>query len=181
MTVLPLFTLIWLASETGIGAAYRSEVKAAIVGLGDLRSESAIFLSANVIGSAISIGLAAIPGWIEFVQSQVPILPLLLAALVLIPLAAACFIPNSIFVVILAQLLGQSPIGVAHPLALGLTLVVAWASAVAVSPISAMSLITAGQSGVSPQRVAWRWNSIFTAIVVGLTVVAVWALVSLGL
>jgi hypothetical protein len=181
VTVLPLFTLIWLAMETGIGRAYAAEVKGAVVGLGDLRSESAIFLSANVIGAAISIGLAAIPGWIEFVQSQVPVLPLLLAALVLIPVAAACFIPNSIFVVIMAQLLGPSPIGLAHPLALGVTLSVAWASAVAVSPISAMSLVTASQSEVSPQRVAWRWNRAFTSIVLMLTMMSVSGLMSLGL
>jgi hypothetical protein len=181
VTVLPIFTLIWLALETGVGPAYVAEVKGAVVGLGDLRSESTIFLSANVIGAAISIALGAIPGWVDFVQSQVPVLPLLLTALILIPVAAACFIPNSIFVVILAQLLGQSPIGNAHPLALGVTLSVAWASAVAVSPISAMSLVTASQSDVSPQRVAWRWNTAFTTIVLVVTIIAICGLMWLGL
>ncbi|MCX8995530.1 hypothetical protein NOF55_00225 [Rhizobiaceae bacterium BDR2-2] len=181
VAVLPVFTAAWLWLEIGKDKRlYLSELKGALAGLGDLRSESAIFLSANVIGAAISIVLVSRPEWREVAASGTPALPVLLAGLFLIPLAAACFIPNSIFVVILAQLLGASPIGTAHPLALGVMLTVAWASAVSVSPISAMCLITAAQSGVSPQRVAWRWNAPFAILVLALAAALISGLVAFG-
>lgn len=177
VSVLPVFTAVWLWLEMGKDrGTYLAELKGTLAGLGDLRSESAIFLSANVIGAAISIGLSALPFWQNIATSGYPALPILLGALFIIPLAAAAFIPNSIFVVILAQLLGSSPIGHTHPLALGLTLSVAWACAVSVSPISAMCLITAAQSGVSPQKVAWRWNALFTVLILVCTALLVCAL-----
>lgn len=181
VAILPVFAGVWILLDSGPDKPSRyTELKGALGGLSDLRTESAIFLSANVIGAAISLALVSLPGWDAASVSAYPALPILLAGLLVIPLAAACFIPNTILVVILAQLLGSSPIGAEHPLALGVTLTVAWATAISVSPISAMCLITGSQSGVSSRRVAWRWNVPFALSVLALAAALISALVALG-
>lgn len=169
VAIVPILAVAWLALE---GSTDQSEAREALystlAGLSSLRSESAIFLSANVIGSALAILVQTLPGWQNLAVNDFPVLPVLLLCLVVIPLVAASYIPNSIVVVMAAQLLGNSPLGAHYPLALALTLAVAWAVAISVSPISAMNLITASLCGVSSRRAAWVWNRSFAVVLLGL-------------
>ncbi|WP_309769523.1 hypothetical protein [Agrobacterium larrymoorei] len=165
VTVLPVFSILWLVMEpVANNDGFLSDLSQSVSGLSDLTNESAIFLSANVIGAALSIFVGGLPIWQDMLTGALPALPLLLGCLIVIPLAAALFIPNSVFVVMLAQLLGPSPLGQAHPLSLALTLSVGWAAAISLSPISAMCLITGSFCGVSSRKVAWVWNRRFVCI-----------------
>ncbi len=163
--VLPLFALAWLCLE-------RSSPRAGLVqdaqhifrNIGSMRMESAIFLSANVIGAAISLTIQQQPGWQELQSAHFPALAVLLACLLIVPLAGGLFIPHSIFVVLLAQIFGASELGMAHPMSLALALTFGWAMAIAISPISAMSLLTGALCGVKPQKVGLLWNRSFVGL-----------------
>lgn len=174
VTVLPAFALIWLALESRQSTVgFGTRLGQALSALGDLRSESAIFLSANVIGAVLSLGLQSLPLWTELMQSHFAGLPLALACLVAVPLAAACYLPNSIVVVMGAQLLGHTPLGLNHPTALALSLCIGWGMAICVSPISAMSLITSRFCAVSSRRVSHTWNAPFVMMILVLGIITV--------
>lgn len=159
VTVLPVFALIWLALESRHAAdGFGARLGQALAALADLRSESAIFLSANVIGAVLSLALQASPLWEALAGSRFAGLPLALACLVAVPAAAAVYLPNSIVVVMGAQLLGHTPLGLEHPVALGLALCIGWGLAICVSPISAMTLIAGRFCATSSRRIAHRWN-----------------------
>jgi hypothetical protein len=181
VAVVPLLAVVWLLLE---GGAEHRDVKADLCttfdGLSSLRSESAIFLAANVIGSALSILVQALPFWHGLAGNAFPVLPVLLLCLAVIPLIAASYIPNSIVVVMAAQLLGNSPLGQHYPLALGLTLAIAWGVAISVSPISAMCLITAQLCGISSRAAALVWNRPFALVLLALAAVSVSLLVLAG-
>ena len=164
VTVLPVFALIWLGLESRHAeAGFGPRLVQALRALGDLRSESAIFLSANVIGVVLSMALQASPLWAAMIESRFAGLPLALGCLVAVPLAAALYLPNSIVVVVAAQLLGGTPLGLEHPVALGLALCIGWGLAICVSPISAMTLIAGRLCATSSRRVAHHWNMPYAA------------------
>ncbi|MCG8708518.1 hypothetical protein JHU04_001730 [Brenneria sp. 4F2] len=163
--VLPLFALAWLCCERSappVGLRQRAEQ--IFSNIGSMRMESAIFLSANVIGAAISLTIQQQPGWQALQTAHFPALAVLLACLLVVPLAGGLFIPHSIFVVLLAQIFGASELGMTHPMALALALTLGWAMAIAISPISAMSLLTGALCGVKPQKVGLLWNRSFVGL-----------------
>ncbi|NIY79844.1 MAG: hypothetical protein HWE33_00695 [Rhodobacteraceae bacterium] len=164
VVVLPVFSLIWLALEPSRGVAYGERLRSALAALADLRSESALFLSANVIGAALSLVIQASPLWPLLSNGGFASLPTLILCLFAIPLAAALYLPNSIMVVLTAQVLGPTVLGQSHPLALGLTLCIGWALAICVNPISAMNLIVGRFCDVPASRVAHLWNVRFVAV-----------------
>lgn len=181
VAVVPLLALAWLLLEGGTAQRdTTAELRSTLDGLSSLRSESAIFLAANVIGAALSILVQALPFWHALAAHPFPVLPVLLACLVLIPLIAASYIPNSIVVVMAAQLLGNSPLGQHYPLALGLTLAIAWGVAISVSPISAMCLITGQLCGISSRATALVWNRPFALVLLALATVSISLLVLTG-
>ncbi|PWC19491.1 hypothetical protein [Brenneria corticis] len=163
--VLPLFALGWLCLERSApGTDLVQDARHIFRNIGSMRMESAIFLSANVIGAAISLTIQQQPGWQALQSAHFPALAVLLACLLIVPLAGALFIPHSIFVVLLAQIFGASELGLTHPMALALALTLGWAMAIAVSPISAMSLLTGSLCGVRPQKVGLQWNRGFVGL-----------------
>lgn len=166
--VLPLFALGWTLMERGAPpVALGTRFSGLISGIGALRTETAIFLSANVIGAAISAFVRDQPAWEMLKTGHYPELPVLMACLAAVPLAGAAFIPHSVFVVLIAQLLGTSPLAASHPVALGLTLTFGWALGISVSPISAMALMTGALAGVPSHVVALSWNRRFALILFG--------------
>lgn len=174
VTVLPLFALAWLALESrGAAQGFGPRLRDAMAGLAELRSESAVFLSANVIGAAIALLLQASPLWSGLTEGAAMGLPLVIGCMLAVPLAAMCYLPNSIVVVMAAQLLGQTPLAAEHPVALGLALSIGWGTAICVSPISAMVLITARYCAVTPGRVARRWNLPYVGLILACGSVAV--------
>ncbi|MTH64009.1 hypothetical protein [Paracoccus shanxieyensis] len=169
--LLPLLSLGWMAVQGRL-----SETPTALAGLTGLRNEGTIFLSASIIGTVLSqlVGQTAFPALLT--SGALPMLPILLLTMAVIPLTAAAYIPNSVFVVMVAQLLGPKPIGFEHPLALGLALSVSWTTAISVSPISAMCLMAGAACGVPSRVVAHRWNAPWAAALAGLGMLAVTAL-----
>lgn len=181
-TVIPLFALAWVwiepaAEKKPIGAHLGGMFR----GLSDMRGESAIFLSANVIGAAISIFVREQAFWSVIQNGAYPDLLIIGLCLLIVPLAGALMIPHSIFVVLLVQLFGHGTIGSGHPMTLALALTLGWAMAISVSPISAMSLITGSLSGVSSHVVGFSWNSKFALLLLALSSVLVAGSYSFGL
>jgi hypothetical protein len=162
--ILPVFALIWLALERNQRESFADRLGEALMALADLRNEGALFLSANVIGAALSLALQASPLWPLLSGAGFASLPVLLLLLIAIPVSAALYLPNSVMVVLAAQVFGPTMLGQSHPLALGLTLCIGWSLAISVNPISAMNLIVARFSGVSASRVAHRWNAGFAFV-----------------
>ncbi|MBT9385372.1 hypothetical protein KM176_15980 [Pseudooceanicola sp. CBS1P-1] len=161
--VLPLFALVWLALERDGRADFGTRLGQALAALADLRNEGTLFLAANVIGAALSLAIQSSPLWPLLSGAALSSLPALLGLLVLIPLAAALYLPNTIMVVLAAQIFGPTLLGQAHPLALGLTLCIGWGLAICINPISAMNLIVGRFAGVPAAQVAHRWNAGFVA------------------
>lgn len=166
--VLPVFSVIWVILDKGVPKQpLRARLTRLVGGIGDLRTEAAIFLSANVIGAVLSAFIREQPFWSAMQGAHYPALPVLILCLISVPLAGALFIPHSILVVLIAQLLGSSTLGVEHPVSLGLTLTLGWAMAIALSPISAMSLMTASLAGVRSHTVGLLWNLRFVTLLFG--------------
>jgi hypothetical protein len=72
--------------------------------------------------------------------------------------------------VLLAQLFGSSTLGQAHPMSLALALTLGWAMAIAISLISAMSLLTGALCGVRSQEVGLGWNRRFVGQILLLSI-----------
>ncbi|MEI4473317.1 hypothetical protein [Frigidibacter sp. MR17.24] len=174
VTVLPVFALGWLALESPRATeGFGPRLTRALGALADLRSEGAVFLSANVIGAVLSMALQATPLWQGLMASDAAGLPLALACLLAVPLAATVYLPNTIVVVMGAQLLGHTPLGLAHPVSLGLALCIGWGLAICVSPISAMNLISARFCATSARRIALGWNRRYVVVLAALGCAAV--------
>lgn len=161
--ILPVFSVAWLlleGGERGVSAAatLRAGLGGIFATLSDMRTEATFFAAATLIGAALTIFISAVPGWNRIAEGQDFGLPILIFCLLAIPAAAAVAIPHTIVVVLAAQLFGHGPLGAAHPMALALTLTIGWALAIAVSPISATTLITAAQAGVPSHVVGLVWN-----------------------
>lgn len=179
--VIPVFAVLWLALEpVDDGKRPLDHLGGMFRGLSDLRGESAIFLSANVIGAAISIFLRAQPLWDTLQTAGWPDWWTVGACLVVLPLAGAMMIPHSIFVVLIVQLFGHGTAGVNHPMSMALALTLGWAMAIAVSPISAMSLITGHLSGVPSHVVGLSWNARFVSTLMVLSAGLVFLAYRLG-
>jgi hypothetical protein len=161
--VLPLLAALWPYFEPSIRTdAPRKPVDILGEASASMANEATIFLAAAVIGSGVTIVLSDF-GLVEQIENgTLPMLAIILACLIFVPVAGALMIPHSIVMIMAAQLLGSGPVGQAHPYALALSLCLAWAMAISASPISAMSIITARSLGISPTRVTFTLNRGFT-------------------
>ena len=167
--ILPVFSVAWLlleGEENHVSASQtlRTGLRGIFATLSDMRTEATFFAAATLIGAALTLFISAIPGWDSIAESRDLGLPILIFCLLAIPVTAAVAIPHTIVVVLVAQLFGHSPLGAAHPMALALTLTIGWALAIAVSPISATTLITAAQAGVKSHIVGLVWNRRYVLI-----------------
>ncbi|MCS0494016.1 hypothetical protein NVS89_02830 [Ancylobacter sp. MQZ15Z-1] len=179
--VLPLFALFWLVVEPPTPAPpLLRRIWEMTHGIEDMRTEATVLMSANVIGAAISIVVRHQSFWDALQHGHYPPSLLLILCLVLIPLAGAAFIPHTILVVLLAQLLGPSTLGLEHPMMVGLTLTLGWALGTSASPISVMSLTTGALTGTPSYVVGFIWNRGFVMTVFGCAVLALSALYMLG-
>ncbi|MFE3839139.1 hypothetical protein [Pseudogemmobacter sonorensis] len=174
--VLPVFAILWLLLERKAPRIpLSSDLRRMVAGIGDMRTESAIFLSATVIGAGISLVVREQGFWQIMQNGDVPVIAVLLFCLIVVPLAGALYIPHSILVVIIAQLFGSGPIGAEHPMALALSLMLGWSMAIAISPISATTLLTGNLCKVPPSIVGLNWNRSFVLTLAAISSVAVLA------
>ena len=161
--VLPLLAALWPRLEPGLrGGPAEGRLARLSAASEGMATESTIFLAAAVIGAAVAAAAQAAGIDALIAGGQLPALAVILTCLVAIPAVGAVMIPHTIVMIMAAQLFGAGPVGAAHPYALGLALLFAWALAIAASPISAMSIITGRELGVTPQRVTFALNLRFT-------------------
>lgn len=184
--VLPVFSVAWLLLESEEDdqpslPALGKGLQGIFATLADMRTEATFFAAATLIGAALTIFISAIPGWTTIAQGGDFGLPILILCLFAIPLTAAAAIPHTIVVVLVAQLFGHSPLGAQHPIALALTLTIGWALAIAVSPISATTLITAAQAGVKSHVVGLVWNRRYVMIQMSFSLLIIAAVYVAGL
>ena len=111
--------LLLALEPAGGGDRRRAHLAPMLRGLSDMRGEAAIFLSANVIGAAISAAVRAQPFWAGLADGAWPDLAVIAARLVLVPLPGALMIPHSIFVVLIVRLFGHGAAGLRYPMTLG--------------------------------------------------------------
>lgn len=161
--VLPLLAALWPWVERDLRAApHPGPLEALSEASATMATEATVFLAAAVIGAGLSVALGHL-GLAALIEGgQLPMLAVLLACLLLVPLAGALMIPHSIVMLLAAQLFGPGPIGQAHPYALALALCLAWAMAISVSPISAAMLLAGRALQTSAARVAFQLNRGFT-------------------
>jgi hypothetical protein len=173
--ILPPFTLAWVYIERRVPLSrLGDEICGMTASMSVMRTESVIYLSASVIGAA-AVALLTMSG--TGLAELGNMSPLLLSAGCILAIAASAmmFIPHSIVVVFLAQLLGSATFGHEHPMILAMSLALGWAAGIALSPISAMSITMARLTSVSPSTIVLRWNGGFALTLVTSSVAAVLA------
>ncbi|ARO14339.1 hypothetical protein BVG79_00993 [Ketogulonicigenium robustum] len=163
--VLPAMSLIWpLVEPSARAGAPLNPVAAMGDASASTASEATVFLSAALISVPAALLLHSIGLENLFESPAVPQLVFILGCMLLIPLLAAVYVPHTISFVIITQVVGASSVGAAHPLSLGLALMFAWAMAISISPISAMSLIAGNSIGRSAFDVSLKINRTFTLV-----------------
>ncbi len=160
--VLPLLSVLWSRVEPSVRGPKGGALDGLAQATASMASESTIFLAATMIGAGASLALGAIGIEALISGGMIPPVAVVLGCLELEPLAGAIMIPHSIVMLLVVQLFGAGPVGQAHPQSLALALCLAWAFAIATSPISAMSIVTGRLTGIGPTGIALRVNRAFT-------------------
>lgn len=173
--VLPVLAWLWSRLEPSAGPRETSALDGLAEATATMASEATIFLAASVIGAGASLALNGLGVEALIANGVVPAIAVVLGCLVLVPLAGAMMIPHSIVMLLVVQLFGAGPVGTGHPLSLALALCLAWAFAIATSPISAMSIITGRLTGEGAVSVALRTNRAFTLCGLGASALIVLA------
>ncbi|WP_425100173.1 hypothetical protein [Tropicibacter sp. S64] len=174
----PGFGLVWLLLIHGLaGRARIAEVARSVVtSYPGMRTESTLFVAANIFGTAISTALprdhdttSALP-WAGL-STGVDMLDILLMIWVYLAVCALGFHPIILLVVFTT---------VADPVALGLPLpmlggvfMTLWGMGTSVSPLSGTTLFMSQYSKETSFEIAWRWNGLFY------TLGAVWLAVAI--
>ncbi|HEY0213045.1 MAG TPA: hypothetical protein VGC40_05590 [Paenirhodobacter sp.] len=172
--IIPALALSWPLVEPGLKAAAQTGAIPAMADAARVMSnEATIFFAAALFSCGVSLVIGGLGLTAMIASGALPALVVILLALVAVPFGAAVLIPHSISMVLVAQILGQGPIGVAHPMALGLALCCSWCCAIFASPISAISIITARYLGVSLRELCFGINLPFTLVAVALSALMV--------
>lgn len=175
LILLPLFALGWIVYEQRVPlSGFGHEIKGMVGNMSVMRTESAIYLSASVIGATAVVFL---DGRDDFLENLNQLPPSVLASLCIVAIAgsAVLFVPHSIVVVFLAQLFGAAAFGNAHPMLLALALSLGWAAGIALSPISAMTITMARLTSTSATTIVLRWNGAFALTVMASSLLLVLA------
>lgn len=175
LILLPLFAIGWVIYEQRVPfSRLGHEVKGMVGNMSVMRTESAIYLSASVIGATAVVFL---DGRGDFLADLNQLPPSVLAGLCIVVIAASAllFVPHSIVVVFLAQLFGAATFGNAHPMLLALALSLGWAAGIALSPISAMTITMARLTSTSATTIVLRWNGAFAVTVMASSLLLVLA------
>ena len=171
--VLPALALAWSRLDPAVRSEPGTRPSRALAeASAGMANEATIFLCATVIAAAVSLWLTRL-GLGGLQATAVPPLMMLLGAMLLLPLSAALMVPPSVVMVMAAQVLGAGALGADHPVALALALCLGWATAIAGSPLSAMTQLAARLLRVSPARLAFRVNRGFSLFCLGVGAVMV--------
>lgn len=153
MILLLVVGLVWLRAERMDTDSYWAQCRQMLRGMNTMAMESAMYLSAVVIGACMSFVVQTLSVWHTLQTGSAMGWVMLVACMGVVPLAGMLMIPHSVLVVLLAQLFGNTELGHTHGLALGMALSAGWAMAVATSPIAAATIMTANICGVTSRQV----------------------------
>ncbi|MFW2543904.1 hypothetical protein ACN2XU_14780 [Primorskyibacter sp. 2E107] len=176
----PCFGLSWLALVHARRDPQRiaQVVRGVIQSYPGMRTESTLFVAANIFGVAISASLphdhgtnGAVP-WAGL-GTGVDFVDTLLAIWAYLAVCAAGLHPV-ILLVVFTTLADPAALGLPLPL-LGAVFMALWGMGTAVSPLSGTTLFMSQFSPVSSFTIAWRWNSVFFSLG------AVWLAVAIAL
>lgn len=176
LIILPLFAVGWVYYEQHVPLKRMGhEIRSMVGNMAVMRTESAIYLSASVIGATAVVFLE---GRGNFMAELNQLPPALLAGACIVAIAASAvvFVPHSIVVVFLAQLFGAAAFGNTHPMLLALALSLGWAAGIALSPISAMTITMARLTSTSATTIVLRWNGAFALTVMASSLLLVLAI-----
>ncbi|MCA0922750.1 hypothetical protein [Pseudooceanicola nanhaiensis] len=135
-------------------------------GTTEMINEATVVSAAAVIGAELSVLLNQSGLLDAMLGQELPVTITLVGMVMLAGLIALAWIPTSVVVVTLAQMVGNTPLGQENPQAFALTLGMCWIVSVLLSPVSGMSVVTARVCGVSTSDIIFRWNRSFTTLVV---------------
>lgn len=162
--IAPLFALGWLLLIHGRQRPARiGEVLTGIFhGYPTMRTETALFVCANVFGVAIDMMLhrqgmtGSDLGWLSTGSVFLNCLLTFWAYLAICALG----IHPIVLVVVFASVADPLTLGLPLPV-LAATMMALWGMGTSVSPLSGTTLLVAQLSGTSSFRVAWRWSGVF--------------------
>ncbi|WP_068118749.1 hypothetical protein [Tropicimonas marinistellae] len=159
----PAFALCWLLLVHGTsGRAKIGKIAGnVILGYPGMRTETTLFVAANVFGAAISASLPvggltadgiAAPPMGDFGNT-------LLAIWLYLAICALGFHPI-VLLVVFTTMVDPASLGVPLPV-LGATMMTLWGMGTSVSPLSGTTLFLSQMSQASSFTIAWRWNGVF--------------------
>jgi len=153
--------LSYLSASLVTGERSFRDAAATLEAIGTMRAEGLLYLSASVISVFLLTLVSDMGrGLIAYVNT-LPYPVVLIGSLLAIIASSMSFLPHSIVIMVIGQLLGSSALGQQHALLLAMTLMFGWGIGIAVSPISAMATLTASALGTTPRMVALGWNKHF--------------------
>ncbi len=177
MVFVPLVALSWLVLERVSGPPTGPSIKESIGRfatreLPDYRAELVLLIMAGFIGAT---GGALAKPWVAALGidlSAIPVVPLLLAIIVFVPLTGQLGMNPILAVVLFAPLIPDpADLGVA-PSLLVLAILSGWVLSGLTSPFTATTMLIGRFGGVSAWRVGIGWNAAFLALTTALFAVA---------
>jgi len=165
--VAPCYAAVWTVMQTW----HRAEPPAAVGllvrqvfhALPGLRTETFLFMGANLMGTGVAFALP--PETVKEIVAALhlsPDLNLILMMAGYLLLSAAGLHPV-VVTVLIGGVLPPEVIGIS-PLLMGTTLLIMWGLGTIVSPLSAVALYLSRASGVPPWKIAWLWNSPYALV-----------------
>ena len=150
-----------LSASLATGESSFADAAATLEAIGTMRAEGVLYLSASVISVFLLTFVSDMGACLIAYVNTLPYPVVLIGSLLAIIAGSISFLPHSIVIMFIGQLLGSSALGQQHALLLAMTLMFGWGIGIAVSPISAMATLTASALGTTPRMVALGWNKHF--------------------
>ncbi|HSV77950.1 MAG TPA: hypothetical protein VLK85_01935 [Ramlibacter sp.] len=172
----PCFSLAWWRLEPGERPPLVPGLAGAVL---ELRSETLIFSASAFIGQGLLALLLPDAGRHALALPVGPY-PFAVLCVLAVPAVAAFAVAPTIVVLLLAQLVAASGIGVATPLTFAVALTAGWSLAIGISTVSATLLLASNVSALPARQIAFGLNRGFTLVMTGVAVGLVSVLYALG-
>lgn len=171
--VAPLYSLGWLLVVHGWRGHGKiaGTANAVLSGLSKMRSETTLFVSANIFGYAMAELAASEAQMVEALLSfHPPVFLAVLGSLLAYLAVSALGVHPVVSLVIFTTVINPTELAFPTPLLVA-TMMALWGVGTSVSPFSGTSLYMSQLSSTSSFRIAWRWNGpYFLWLTLGLAV-----------
>jgi len=181
MTVAPVMLIGWVLSQNrGPAMVPRTRARLAEIGAGPLPR---LGKEAYTLGAAGFIGIVAaelapvdlIATWLDAARLPDWLIVALLPAIII--LGGQVALSPMMMVVFLAAVVSALPGFQAEPEHIGLALGAGWMLSLTAAPNATGALLIAGATGVAPTTITWRWNGLYSLLVMLALTAAFWAMV----